>query len=132
MKCSVCGWESDDPEEFKRCSMCGRLICNSCAVSKFDGDIVVKPDGRRTFEVTRVSIVCPDCCAKDVAFKIKTGVDWYDLDDELIDFITLMAEKYSINLEEVKKLVRLIFEYGFQCYCEGHRDSEAEEAMFND
>jgi phage host-nuclease inhibitor protein Gam len=59
-------------------------------------------------------------------------IDWYDLDDELRDFITLMAEKYSINLEEVKKLVRLIFEYGFRCYCEGHRDSEAEEAMFGD
>jgi hypothetical protein len=59
-------------------------------------------------------------------------IDWYDLDDELKDFITEMARRHGISKDEIQTLARLIFEYGFRCYKEGRDDCEVEEAVFED
>ena len=59
-------------------------------------------------------------------------VDWYDLDDGLRMFIEEMARRHGISKDEIQTLARLIFEYGFQCYKEGHDDCMLEEALVED
>ena len=59
-------------------------------------------------------------------------MEWYDLDESLRLFIEEMARRHKISEDEVQTLVRLIFEYGFQCYKEGHDDCMLEEAVFED
>jgi hypothetical protein len=61
-----------------------------------------------------------------------SDLNWYDLDDELKLFIEEMARRHRISADEVQTLARLIFEYGFRCYKEGHDDCELEEALFEE
>ena len=61
-----------------------------------------------------------------------SDLNWFDLDDELKDFIMEMARRHGISKDEIQTLARLIFEYGFKCYKEGHDDCEVEEAVFED
>jgi hypothetical protein len=59
-------------------------------------------------------------------------IEWHDLNEELKLFIEEMARRHGISKDEIQTLVRLIFEYGFQCYKEGHDDCELEEALFEE
>jgi hypothetical protein len=61
LKCEICGWSSEDLQEFKRCEKCGRVICNySCRVDWVEGRDIYK-DGREWFEPSKIHIICMEC-----------------------------------------------------------------------
>jgi hypothetical protein len=51
--------------------------------------------------------------------KAKSNLKWYDLDESLRNFITVIAREFSIKEEYVKVLIDLIHKYGCKCFIDG-------------
>ena len=51
--------------------------------------------------------------------RTKSKIKWYDLDESLRDFITVITREFSIKEEYVKVLIDLIHKYGSKCFIDG-------------